>query len=63
MNTYDSITYFDEGIEEQSQRWLSVFDETLDDSFWHGYAEEIKSSNPKYYERELWYFLSLYGEH
>ena len=62
MNTYENTTYFENGIEEQSQKWLSIFDETLNDSFWPGYSDEIKSSNPKYYEREFWYILSLYGE-
>lgn len=62
MYSYDHITYFENGIEAQSQKWLSIFDETLDDIFYPGYAGEIKANSPKYYEREFWYFLSLYGE-
>ncbi len=45
---------------EPDQKWEQPFRELLSEIYWPGYAENLARENPTAYQREYYYFISLY---
>lgn len=45
-----------------SLKWESAFRDLQDQIFWPGYSLQLLEENPEDYQREYFYFISLYDE-
>lgn len=59
MNTIDEIRN-SEISNEPNQKWAEPFADLLDEIYFSGYAISLAEEDPATYNREYFYFLSVY---
>ena len=59
------MTHFEQEVKpdralELSMKWEGAFQDLMDDIYHPGYATKLLLENPKGYQTEYYYFISLY---